>query len=178
MNILLNRFYSLRDKVLKERNTLTPIVFFKLLREWANEVKNSKDRHLASLYCNYLLYYESFDKPELYDFSHLKNSFQTLLDYSFFRPNPGNTDHAVTIVANLLWNLIAFRSERLCPEGPHGYLRVLTNEAKSAIYFSCDVTPYIEDIDGKQINPPGKLIVANAEQIAKYKIKSSEDWDI
>lgn len=167
----LNEFILTQNVVDKEKELLTSKKLYIILSEWGKQLSNSKDVRIQELHQNNLVYFERLNLDD-YILEPLWYDLEELIKYDVLRPKAKNLQHAVDIVVNVLWELIAYKTDRVCKITPTFNLRLLTDKNKQNLYFSCDNCSYIEDIDGQQIKVGHKLFPAIKKQIMSNNISS------
>ena len=83
----------------------------------------------------------------------------TILRIKLF--NPTKTDNIAMIIRNILWNIIVYKSSKLCPNCKDDELRVLYDSNIKSVVLACDLCTYTENKDGKKWK--GKCILTPAK---------------
>ena len=146
----LNSFYLLQEKLNANKEFLTPKDLYLELIQWSKLLMETKDLRVQSLYFEYLSYFKKFDVND-YLMEPLWYSFEELVNVDLLGDFSGNLDSLVLRVRGILWEIIAFKTKRDCKILPIDNLRMLTNERKSEIFFSCDVCGYTENVKGEKV---------------------------
>jgi hypothetical protein len=78
------------------------------------------------------------------------------------------TDDVWRIASSLVWDLLTFESEIICPRCSSDNLRVFVNTASSETIFSCE-TCFYSQLNGKEIKRPETLVPASKIEIQAQK---------
>lgn len=166
----LKEFVLLQNSIRQNKNELTPKSFYLSLLRWAIGLKDTKDISIFKLYQDFIFYFEELNTNN-YLFESLWYDFDELVEVDFLKKHADNLDSVVPTVGEILWEIIAFKTDRPCKITDVHNLRLLTNQNKDTVYFCCDVCGYTEDINKVQVKVDTILYPASIDQIFKYKIK-------
>ncbi len=91
-----------------------------------------------------------------------------VISMGYFNKEFRTADDVWRIVSSLIWDLISFESEVICPRCSSDNLRIFVNTASSETIFSCE-TCFYSQINGKEIKRPETLVPASKIQIETQK---------
>lgn len=168
-HILLKKWQELKNKIKSDKSSLDRDSLLKTLLEWCKEVQQIEAKEVKELYCLYLKFFENIKIPE-YDFSNVWYPVTDIITFDLLAPKNLTYQRPIVIVRDVLWNLLAFRSNRDCPSCKQENLRVLTDQAGKDIYFSCDACRYTESLFGKEVVIPERLYPAKASLVEAHNI--------
>lgn len=134
-----------------KKHSISPKQLYNELMQWARLVSASKDIRILALYDQNLQYFDRLEIED-YHFEPLWYNLKDLVEYDFLNPTPVKLDQAVAIVSEILWELVAFKSERNCKLLRNDNLRVLTDASRKEIIFCCDRCSYTENMEGIKID--------------------------
>lgn len=166
----LKEFVFIQIAVEFGKDTVTPKSLYLKLMEWTRLLRESNDSRIKAFYDSSFLYFERFNIDE-YQLEPLWYDFNELINYDFLKPTPARLETAVLIVRDILWEIIAFKTDRHCKLLKEDNLRLLTDDKREEVFFCCDACSYTERLDGKPIEPTGILFPATKAQILKYNIR-------
>lgn len=168
MSNYLITWFDIQKKLTKKVSLISPQILYKELISWCKDLKMSKDTNIKRLYDLYLKNYEFIDICNYYT-NHMGAAFNKFLEYDYIKQQPKNIERAIILTRDILWNIVAFKSQKECPNCNRDKLRVLTDANKIKIYLSCDDCSYIENLEGQKINIDFRLQPADKEQIDLYQ---------
>lgn len=168
-NTYLKTFIQLQEEFEKLKGEYAPIDLYVKLVAWANNLANSNEKTIKELY---VIYFDYFKNLEIKDFSFqpLWYNFSELMQFDFLNHNPKDLKRTVVVVRDILWEIIAFKTNRNCKVIETDNLRLLTNSSRDVLYFCCDTCSYAENIDGTQIKITEILYPATTVQILNSKV--------
>jgi len=172
MNIRDNYIYAyvlLQKDITRNIDIITPKGLYNRLMNWASQLAESKDLIARKLYSDHLLYFEKLN-IENYSFEPLWYDWHDFLKIDFLKITPETLGRAVDIASHILWEIIAFKTDRDCKLLGYDNLRLLTDKQSLEVFFCCDSCSYSEDINGEKIEIKEILYPATVEQVAKYKV--------
>ncbi|GAA5042340.1 hypothetical protein GCM10011506_44280 [Marivirga lumbricoides] len=161
-HILLEKWKELEEELKVQRSSLDRETLLKILLRWTQEVKKIKDEKVQELYHSYLEYFENCFFPEnnITPWYSLKE----LIDVDLLNRPPLTYDRAVIKVRDVLWELLVFKSDILCPCCGDDNLRVMVNN-DNILIFTCDLCGCILNESGKKTDVNGKLYPAPMSMI-------------
>ena len=166
----LKNFVIFQIWLIEHRQTLTPKDLYIELLSWGKQLNDSNEMRIKNLYTNYLQYFDKL-KIDEYLFEPLWYDFNDLIDFCLLKYEPKRLERIVVIIRDVLWEIIAFKTNRSCKILPEDNLRFLTDELKEYIYFSCDSCFYTEDLEGNKRKVEMKLYPATINQIKQYEVQ-------
>jgi len=139
------------------------------MMNWSSSLKETKDREIRKMYLDYISYFENIDiRDHLFD--PLWYDFDELINTNFLKMPLENLENVVHNVRDILWEIIAFKTDRECKVLPIDNLRLLTDKNRANVFFCCDVCGYIENIAGEKFKNNDILFPATNQQILEYKV--------
>ena len=170
----LKQFNVLQDALRLRKESLTPRELYTKLFNWGIQLEESKDVHIKALYLDYFRYFEKL-KIDDYAFEPLWYDFNDLLEFDLLKSTPETLESAAVVARDILWEIVAFKTDRDCKVLPVDNLRILTDEQKQDVFFCCDVCFYTEDINGIRVEIDSIvypiLYPATMDQVMKFNIR-------
>ena len=167
--IYLREFVLIQRNVEQNRSNITPRKIYLMLLNWGFSLKGSNDGDIKKMFQDYFTYFENIDTDN-YAFEASWYDFEELIDIDLLNNQVINFDNVVVVVRDILWEIIAFKTDRDCKVLPIDNLRLLTNSDKNALFFCCDVCGYTENIEGEKITVNEILYPATMSQIIRNNI--------
>lgn len=133
----LKEFELVRTALKTNRYATTPKQLYKELLGWGRKLLESKEISDIALFEQNLAYFDRLDIDE-YMFEATWYNLQDMIEYDILRPEILKVNRAVDLVAKVLWEVIAFKTNRDCELLRDDNLRLLTNEDKSKLFLHCD----------------------------------------
>jgi hypothetical protein len=110
---------------------------FYSLKDWLYQVSLSKDKYVIMIAKKYYDYYLQIDYDD-YETVDTNLDLDELTKYYYFQTNNLDFKTCIDVTEYLLWNLIAFISNTICPSCNQEYLKILTTKERINIFYSCD----------------------------------------
>jgi hypothetical protein len=150
------------------RDLLTLLVWY------AELIKKSNDPQVNELYQSYLSYWEKIHILEYSEVPNLWYSLEEIIEYDILKPEITSYSRPIAKVSYLLWELIAFKTDKQCPICDSDCLRVLSPSGKDILLLSCDNGCYTEDLNGNKITNEETLYPAQYLAIENAGLKPSK----
>ena len=170
MHILLKKWKELQMFAGEHKKHLTREELFKYLLKWSDEVKKLRDNRIKDLYIDHLAYFENIPDTQVEHYEYWY-SLDELLEQDVLNVFPTRYEQPVLYVRELLWELVAFKSDRNCSRCRNDMLRVLTDREATKVFFSCDLCAYTEDLLGNEVLHHENLFPASKALIKFYNIR-------
>lgn len=111
-HLIIKEWKSLKEKILVRRNLINSLELSIELLDWALKFKNSNDKVICDLYADYFKYYERLN-PYDYNFDEKWYDLDELLD-KILDTDTNDYRRPIVIVRDILWEIIAFKTDILC----------------------------------------------------------------
>lgn len=172
MNHFLRTWLEIQKNISNESVAVNSFMLCEALIVWSKSLGLAKDHHIKKLHDLYLSNYEVLDLSK-YPMYHLGKSFKEFLSYDYINQRPKDIERAIVLTRDILWNILAFKSEKECPNCKRDKLRVLTDAFEANLYLSCDECAYTQNLKGEKIDRDAKLQPAKSNLISSsYPIKT------
>lgn len=145
----------------KAGNDLTKYYFYQLICGWLANNINSFGDELWKLY-NFKVYIE-YD-PSDYPIESSDNRVQNTID-RVCNLKPSSIDAIAMIVRDLLWDMVAYKSDIECPNCGDDDFRVLYDIKHKQIVLSCDLCGWSQFEDGKNWQGDNCLVPAKVSEL-------------
>ncbi|KGO83179.1 hypothetical protein [Flavobacterium beibuense] len=111
-HLIIKEWKSLQEKILVRRNLINSLELSLALLGWALKFKKSNNEVICNLYADYFKYYERLN-PHDYNFHKKWYDLDELLD-TILGTNTNDYRRPIVIVRDILWEIIAFKTDILC----------------------------------------------------------------
>jgi hypothetical protein len=160
-----------KSNVIDHQQNLDRKVLIDLLLSFSKDLKPTKDVTNKQLYNRYLAYFEDMDIPSYYKCDEVWYSLENLVTYDILNSNVDNYKRPVVNVRDLLWELLAFKSDRECPSCGDDDMRVLSPKNSSQLILACDLCTYACDLEGNEAFPEEKCYPTHYDLIKAAGIR-------
>jgi hypothetical protein len=141
---------------------------------WYTElIKKSTDPQVNELYQSYFSYLEKINILEYREVSNLWYSLEEIIEYDILKPEITSYSRPIVKTRDLLWELIAFKTDKQCPICDRDCLRALSPNGKDVLFLSCDNCCYTEDLNGIKVTNEEPLYPAQYLAIENAGLKPS-----
>jgi hypothetical protein len=145
-----------------------------LLVSYIEIIKNSNDSKVIELYLIDLSYWEDINILEYSELSNPWYSLEEIIEYDILKPEIKSYSRPIAKVSYLLWELIAFKTDKQCPRCDNDCLRALSPLDHNSLLLSCDNCSYTEDLNGNQITNEERLYPAKYATVKIAGLKPSK----
>lgn len=175
-HILIKKWDELRSEIEQRQERLNIESLVCLLLDWSKKVKDLKDKQANELYKRQLQIYEDIEIEKIlfvgndlwYSLEEIINDYLLSKETIYKRP--------VEVVAAVLHELLAFKSDKECMSCQHDNLRVYQDGETEDLYFECDLCLTTYEVNGQKIKSSEnkwrfadkKLIISNGLKPYKH----------
>lgn len=155
-NISLVAFsYHLSEIVNKYEESITELL---------NSVHNNKKYKFAESEKVFLEFSKGID-PDMFVIGSTGDNFETIVS-TYIKRTPSSEIEIWHRISNLLWDLITFTTQVVCPQCKSDHLRILTDADGTKLYKSCETCLFTES-NGHTFQRQGVLFPANRTLLIK-----------
>lgn len=174
-HIILKKWEQLKDKVRESENNLDSNSLVYILLDWAKEIKSIKDIQIKQLYKDFLERYEDLDVESiLYTGNVIWYSLEEIIKFDILTSNVDYYQRPIVKTRDILFNILAFKSDKKCPCCGDDNLRVFVERNSEKLFFECDICLCLFDEYGiKHENLETSITFAPISLLKSKNIKPS-----
>lgn len=164
---ILNKWQQFKNEI--EINDWTPIDLYLKVYRWSHFLK--EDRNIASnkMYDLYIRYFECIDVLD-YRYSEVWFNIDNVIKYDLLNPKQNDIESIASSCKDVLWELVAFKSNIECIVCEIENYRVLTDQNRGNVFLVCDNCLHAQHIANIEVDVPDILFPVTPDIINKYHI--------
>lgn len=168
-HIVLKKWEHLKKQIIECTGDLDAYALVQLLLDWALEIKSIKDVQVKKYYKDFLEKYENLEIENILYTDEIWYSWEEIIQIDILNSNVSSYQKAIVKVRDILFNLLAFKSNKICPCCEDDNLRVFLDKGSERLVFECDICLCLVDEHGNKLEPGGIALTFAPISLIKSK---------
>jgi len=142
-----------KNSVLEAKPNVNRKFLIQKLQDFSSKIKASNDSKTQILFEEFLAYFEEFDLNGYLDLPDqlVWYAIEDLIEYDILRKSDLNFERPILKARDLLWELLAFKSNINCSICGDDDLRVLSNKNEEKLHLCCDLCGNHTNLEGEPV---------------------------